>query len=196
MICPSEPSPRGFPGACSVHWQTWPEPAHQQSQARLSGPVPPCTSVPPLHPTAPTFTGTTGGAELIVVMNLFNSLRPRQHGRHFADDTFKCIFLNESVWIPITISLEFVPKGPINNIPALVHMMAWRRPGNKPLSESMMVRLPMHIYVTRPQWVKETYNYIFSFYQFSTLLIMGSLCSLYNVSNLLCGLARPMVSFI
>ena len=30
----------------------------------------------------------------------------------------KCIFLNENVWIPIEISLKFVPKGPIDNIPA------------------------------------------------------------------------------
>ena len=27
----------------------------------------------------------------------FNTLRPRQNGRHFADDTFNCIFLNENV---------------------------------------------------------------------------------------------------
>ena len=75
-------------------------------------------------------------------------------GRHFADDIFICIFLDENVWIPIKISLKFVPKGPINNIPSLVQIMAWRRPGDKPLSEPMMVRLPTHIYVTRPQWVK------------------------------------------
>ena len=81
----------------------------------------------------------------------FNTLKPRQNGRHFADDTFKCIFLNENVWIPITIWLEFVPKGPINNIPALVQIMAWHRPGDKPLSESMMVSLQTHICVT--QWV-------------------------------------------
>ena len=30
------------------------------------------------------------------------------------------ILLNENVWIPIEISLKFVPKGPIDNIPALV----------------------------------------------------------------------------
>ena len=68
---------------------------------------------------------------------------------------FKCIFLNENVWIPIKISLKFVPKGPINNIPALVQIMAWRRPGDKPLSETVMVRLLTHICVTRPQWVKK-----------------------------------------
>ena len=90
---------------------------------------------------------------------LFNSLRPRQNGRLFADDTFKCIFLNENVRILIKISLRFVPKGPINNIPALVQIMAWRRPGDKPLSEPMIVNLPTHICVTRPQWVKLTTSY-------------------------------------
>ena len=86
----------------------------------------------------------------------FNTLRPRQNGRHFADDTFNRIFLNENVLISINISLKFVPRGPINNISALVQIMAWRRPGDKPLSEPMMVRLPTHICVTRPQWVKPT----------------------------------------
>ena len=83
-----------------------------------------------------------------------NTLRPRQNGRHFAGGIFKCIFLNENAWISIKISLRFVPQGPINNIPALVQIMAWRRPGDKPLSEPMMIRLPKHICVTRPQWVK------------------------------------------
>ena len=83
-----------------------------------------------------------------------NTLRPRQNGRRFADDTFKRIFLNENVRISNKISLKFVPKGPINNIPALVQIMAWRRSGDKPLSEPMMVSLLTHICVTRPQWVK------------------------------------------
>ena len=82
-----------------------------------------------------------------------NPMRPRQNGRHFADNMFKCIFLNENLWIPIEISLKFVPKGSIDNIPALVQIMAWRRPGDKPLSEPRMVSLPTHICVTRPQWV-------------------------------------------
>ena len=62
----------------------------------------------------------------------FNTLRPRQNGRHFADDMFKRIFVNEIFEFPIKISLNFVPKGSINNIPALVKIMAWRRPGAKP----------------------------------------------------------------
>ena len=67
---------------------------------------------------------------------------------------FKWIFLNENIWISIEVALKFVPKGPINNIPALVQIMAWRRPGDKPLSVPMMFSLLTHICVTRPQWVK------------------------------------------
>ena len=84
---------------------------------------------------------------------IINTLRPRQNGRHFPDDTFNRIFLKENVRISIKISLKFVSKGPIDNIPALFQIMAWRRPGDKPLSEPMMVILPTHICVTRPQWV-------------------------------------------
>ena len=84
-----------------------------------------------------------------------NSLRPRQNGRLFADDTFKRIFLNENIIISTKNSLKFVLKGLINNIPALVLIVAWRRPGDKPLSEPMMVSSPTHICVTRPQWVNE-----------------------------------------
>ena len=87
-------------------------------------------------------------------INRLNPLRPRWNEQHFADDIFKRIFFNENVWISIKISPKFVPKGPINNIPALVQIMAWRPPGDKPLSEPMMVNLPTHICVTRPQWVK------------------------------------------
>ena len=92
-----------------------------------------------------------------VKLSNFNTLIPRQNGRHFPDDIFKCIFLNESIWISIEISLKFVPKGQTNNIPALVQIMAWHRPGDKPLSEPMLVCLLTHICVTRPQWVKVIY---------------------------------------
>ena len=80
-------------------------------------------------------------------------MRPRQDGHHILDDIFKCIFLNENVWILIIISMKLVPKVRINNIPALVQIMAWRRLGDKPLSESMVVSLVTHICVTRPQWI-------------------------------------------
>ena len=83
----------------------------------------------------------------------FNTLRPRKM-TDISQTTFSNVFcFNENAWIPIQISLKFVPKGPISNIPALVRIMAWRRPGDKPLSGPMMVRLPTHICVIRPQWV-------------------------------------------
>ena len=44
----------------------------------------------------------------------------------------------------LKFSLKFVPQGLINNNWALVQIMAWHRPGDKPLSEPMMVRLPPH----------------------------------------------------
>ena len=78
----------------------------------------------------------------------------RDEVNNISQTTFsKRIFFNENVWISIKISLKFVPKGSINNIPALAQIMAWRRSGNKPLSEPMMVSLPTHICVTRSQWV-------------------------------------------
>ena len=54
------------------------------------------------------------------------------------------VIVKENVWI----SLKFVPT----NMPALVQIMAWCQPGDKPLSEPMMIRLLMHICVTQPQW--------------------------------------------
>ena len=79
-----------------------------------------------------------------------NTLRPRQNGRHFADDTFNRISVDENVRILIKFSLKFVPKGPINNMQALVQIMAWRRPGDHPLSEPVMVSLLTHMCITRP----------------------------------------------
>ena len=97
----------------------------------------------------------------------FNTLRPKQKGWHFLDDIFKCIFLNENVWISLKFSLKFVPRVPIDHIPALVQIMAWCQPGDKPLSETMMVRLLMHIdpCFTRPQFVKSMSYSIWSHYQ-------------------------------
>ena len=52
----------------------------------------------------------------------FNTLRPSQNGRHFADDYFKYIFFTEKIGISIESSLKFVPQGRINNTPALVQI--------------------------------------------------------------------------
>ena len=61
--------------------------------------------------------------------------------------------MNEKFSISIQISLKYVPKGLINNIPGLVQIMAWHRPGDKPLPEPMMVSLSMDICITGPQKV-------------------------------------------
>ena len=136
---------------------------------------------------------------------MLNTLRLRQNGRHFTDDIFKCIFLNKSVWILIKISLKFVPKGPINNIPALVQIMACRRPGDKPLSEPMIVRVSTHICVTRPQWVKDSREMFPGLKNIS--LNICSLCidcityyysairCLFSLSNRLCNHPRPVLTF-
>ena len=113
-----------------------------------------------------------------------NTLRPRQDGRHFPDDIFKRIFLNENVWIALEISLNFVPKGPINNILALVQIMTWRRPGDKSLSEPMMVSLPTHKCVTRPQWV----NVIVSILHSLFLYVLQQLCFTWVQVGYLIGL--------
>ena len=60
-----------------------------------------------------------------------NTLRPRKNGRHFPDNIFKWIFLNENVWISIEISLTFAPKYPITYyIPPSLRIMAWHWPGD------------------------------------------------------------------
>ena len=79
----------------------------------------------------------------------------------FSRRHFQMHLICENVWIPIEISLKCVPKGPIDIIPALVQLMAWRlvqimawrRPGDKPLYEPMMVSLQALICVTRPYCV-------------------------------------------
>ena len=106
---------------------------------------------------------------------LINTSRPRQDGRYFADSVLKCIFLNENVWILLKIPQKFVPRGPINIIPALVQIMAWRRPGDKPLSQPMLVFVPTHIFITPPQWVKELLFWMYhqSIFFKTTLLIFN-----------------------
>ena len=94
-----------------------------------------------------------GPSNLITKMAI-NSLRPRQNRCHFADNIFKCNFLNENVWIPMKISLKFVPKGPIDNIPALVQIIAWREQATSHYLNQWWPSSTTHICVTRPQWVK------------------------------------------
>ena len=87
-------------------------------------------------------------------IHTFNTLRPRQNGRPISRRHFQMHFLEWNVWILIKISLKFIPKHPINNIPALVQIMAWYQP----LSEPIMFSLPTHICINRPQWDKQIFN--------------------------------------
>ena len=96
-------------------------------------------------------TQTDSDADMVLMF--FNSLSPRKNCGHFADDFFRCIFLNRSVWISLKISLKLVPEFRNNNIAALVQIMDWRLPGDKPLSEPMMIISLTPIRVTRPQWL-------------------------------------------
>ena len=56
------------------------------------------------------------------------------------EDIFNGIFLKENVRILIQISLKYVPRSPIDNKPALVQVMAWRRLGDKPLAGPVMTQ--------------------------------------------------------
>ena len=58
----------------------------------------------------------------------------------YPDHIFNCIFLTEKIKFSSKISLKFVAKGPVNDIP--------------PLSETMTVSLLTHICVIRSNWVE------------------------------------------
>ena len=112
-----------------------------------------------------------------------NTLRPIQNGRHFPN-IFKCIFLNENVWILIIISMKLVPKVRITNIPALVQIMAWRRLGDKPLSESIVVSLLMQICVTRPQWVISSAYWRFMWFIYPCYYRVASLTKVHSCKSI------------
>ena len=69
-----------------------------------------------------------------------NSSPLGQNGRHFADESFRWVFMNEKFCILIRISLKVIPKGPIEDNPALAQIMAWRHTGDKPLSEPKLIQ--------------------------------------------------------
>ena len=86
-----------------------------------------------------------------------NSSGPRPYGRHFAGNIFEHIFLTEYVWISLNLT-DSIPKVRIIYIPALVQIMAWRRPGDKPLPEPIMHRLLTHICVNRYNWRNQVFS--------------------------------------
>ena len=95
----------------------------------------------------------------------FNGIISTHWGRDKMDAISQTAFSSAFYWMKmyelrLKNSLKFVPKGPISNIPALVQIMAWRRPGDKPLSEPMLVSLPTHICVTRSQWFNRALSFL------------------------------------
>ena len=83
------------------------------------------------------------------------------------------------------MSLKFVPGGPMNNIPALVQIMARCGPGDKPLSETMMFRLLTHICVTRVTFLSKRGHAV------RLLLTPGSQCVRYSRLNT-CSYIQPI----
>ena len=77
-------------------------------------------------------------ASLVSAAPLLNSSPPGKNGGHFTQVIFKCIFMNGKMCILIPISLKFVPRGPIDNMSALVQLIAWHQTGEKPLSEPLL----------------------------------------------------------
>ena len=79
--------------------------------------------------------GANKGTYMRLFGYLHSDINPSQNSRQLPDDIFELIFL------------IFCRKGPINNIRALIQIMAWRRPDGMPLSEAMMASLLTHISV-------------------------------------------------
>ena len=76
-----------------------------------------------------------------------------QHSVNTDSITYLCHVHTFMHIIRILIKIKFVSKSSINDIPVLVQVMAWRRLGDKSLSQPMVVSLLTLICVTRPQWV-------------------------------------------
>ena len=88
--------------------------------------------------------------------SVFNTLSPRENGRHFSDDILSCIFMNENILISKDLSLKYVPWGLIANRYALVQIMALQATNN--YLNQCWHSSPPHICVTRPQWVNNQQN--------------------------------------
>ena len=56
--------------------------------------------------------------DLACAVATLHSSSPGLNGRHFADDVFMCLLVNDNFCISIKISLKFVPEGLIESDPA------------------------------------------------------------------------------
>ena len=83
---------------------------------------------------------STGRLHLDMIPGFLTLPSPRQNGRHFADDILKYIFMNEKSCILIKNSLFFLLRVQLAITQHWFYMMAWRRPGDEPLSEPILSR--------------------------------------------------------
>ena len=104
-----------------------------------------------------------------------------------------CNYPMNTVRILIKISLKFVPKSPIKNIPALDQIMTWRRPGYKPLSEPMMIILLAHICVRWPQWVKSLSHIAFEISHLYNVYVLYILRGYYHAGPTLMLTVGPYI---
>ena len=86
---------------------------------------------------------------------LVNSSPSGENGPLFADDMFKRIFFNVNIWISNKISLEYIPRGLIDNMSVLVQIMAWPVQVPSHYLNQCWPSSPMHICSTRGRWVKQ-----------------------------------------
>ena len=95
------------------------------------------------------------------------------------------------------LSLKFVTQGLINKVTTLVQIMAWRRPGNKPLSELRPLSFLTHICVTRPQCVNTVRqnDCYFTDDIFKRIFINEKCCILIQISLCFLQLAMSQKSF-
>ena len=96
---------------------------------------------------------TNSVAKMVLCINTFNTLKPRQYGHHFADDIFKCIFLKENAWI--SYSNAFLCMKIIYLISDFVAVCSRRT--NWPVLGKVMTAWTNDDKVhnaTKPQWVK------------------------------------------
>ena len=56
----------------------------------------------------------------VATFGFLNWFLPGQNGRHFTDDIFRYILVNEKFHILLKISLKFVRNGPMDNNPSSV----------------------------------------------------------------------------
>ena len=104
-------------------------------------------------------TGAQSSCELQRLSQCFNSLAPGRPGCHFKTAIFNLVLLIGIFTSSKDNTLRWMPKDLTDDKSTLVQVMAWcRQATNHYLSQCWPSSMPPYG-VTRPQWVKVTYNY-------------------------------------